>query len=231
MNGQQQIKTFINYTQYWKNALLFITDLSLFYQMFECVLFCQLQKHKMNHVKAHWTNSTGEAAPLLNSASQHRQVGRVEMRTFQPSQSPYTQPPPPFTHLTGGWSQELSQVLMQWQVVVVERAPFLPMTHSGSQESSLDAVEGGDGRFIYLPEIKPQVSRLQSIHTHQGLVLLPRRVPEKVSKVHPTTSYEGPEGEQKSNSTLSLASALDRGECLTPRPGSFTPGDDPVPVL
>jgi hypothetical protein len=99
---------------------------------------------------------------------------------------------------------------MQWQVVVVEWAPFLPMTRSGSQESSLDAVEGGDGRFIYLPEIKPQVSRLQPIHTHQGLVLLPRRLPEKVSKVHPT-SYDGPEGEQNYKSTLSLASALDRG--------------------
>ena len=38
-------------------------------------------------------------------------------------------------------------------------------------------------------------------------------------KVHPRTGYEGPEG------------ALDGGGCLTPRPGRFTPGKDPVPIV
>ena len=31
--------------------------------------------------------------------------------------------------------------------------------------------------------------------------------------------------------TLSLTSALDGDGCLTPRPGRFTPGKDPVPIV
>jgi hypothetical protein len=43
--------------------------------------------------------------------------------------------------------------------------------------------------------------------------------------VHPQTGHEGSEGE-KYNSTLSLASALDVGGWLTPRPRCFTPGKE-----
>ena len=43
-------------------------------------------------------------------------------------------------------------------------------------------------------------------------------------KAHPTTGHEGPKGEQRYSSTLSLTSALDGGGSTTPRPGSFTPG-------
>ena len=42
----------------------------------------------------------------------------------------------------------------------------------------------------------------------------------------PRRGYEGPEGEQRYSSTLSLTSALDGGGWLTLRPGSFTPGND-----
>jgi hypothetical protein len=44
-----------------------------------------------------------------------------------------------------------------------------------------------------------------------------------VLKVHPITGHEGPEGEQRYNSTLSLTLALDGGR--------FTLGTDPVPIV
>ena len=47
-------------------------------------------------------------------------------------------------------------------------------------------------------------------------------------KVHHMTAHEGPNGEQRYSSTLSLTSALDRVE-WSPRPGPLTPGKDPVP--
>ena len=50
-------------------------------------------------------------------------------------------------------------------------------------------------------------------------------------EVHPRTGHEGPDGEQMYSSTLSLTSALDGGEQSTPRPGRFTPGKDPVPIV
>ena len=37
--------------------------------------------------------------------------------------------------------------------------------------------------------------------------------------VHPRTGHEGPEGEERYSSTLSLTLALDGGEWSTPRPG------------
>jgi hypothetical protein len=40
-------------------------------------------------------------------------------------------------------------------------------------------------------------------------------------KDRPTIGYKGPEGEY--SSTLSLTSAVDAGERLTPLPGRFTP--------
>ena len=42
-------------------------------------------------------------------------------------------------------------------------------------------------------------------------------------KGHPITDSEGPEGEQRYSSTLSLISALDKGGWSAPRPGYFTP--------
>ena len=49
-------------------------------------------------------------------------------------------------------------------------------------------------------------------------------------KIHNITGNEDPEGENGYNSTFSLTSSLDEGEWLTPRSGSFTPGNDPVPI-
>jgi hypothetical protein len=52
------------------------------------------------------------------------------------------------------------------------------------------------------------------------------------SNVRPKTGHKRPEGENRCSSTLSLTSALDGGECLTPRPGRFTfMGKNPVPIL
>jgi hypothetical protein len=42
-------------------------------------------------------------------------------------------------------------------------------------------------------------------------------------KVHHRTGPEGPKGEQRESSTLSLTSTLHGGGWLTPRPGRFTP--------
>ena len=50
-------------------------------------------------------------------------------------------------------------------------------------------------------------------------------------KVYPITGHEGPDGEKRYSSTLSLTSALDGGGWSTPRPGRFTPGNDPVPIV
>ena len=50
-------------------------------------------------------------------------------------------------------------------------------------------------------------------------------------KVYPRTGHEGPEGEQMYSSTLPSTSAPDGGGWSTPRPGRFTPGKDPVPIL
>jgi hypothetical protein len=49
-------------------------------------------------------------------------------------------------------------------------------------------------------------------------------------KVHLATCHEGPGGEQKYGSTLSLASAPDDGARLTPRPGRFSPRMTRYPV-
>ena len=48
-------------------------------------------------------------------------------------------------------------------------------------------------------------------------------------EVHPRTGHEGPEGEERFSSTLSLTLALQVGRWSTPRPGRFIPGKDPVP--
>ena len=46
-------------------------------------------------------------------------------------------------------------------------------------------------------------------------------------KVHPRTGQEGPEGEWRYSSTLSLTLALDGGRWSTPCPVRFTPGKRP----
>ena len=46
--------------------------------------------------------------------------------------------------------------------------------------------------------------------------------------IHPITGYEGPDAEQVYSSTLSVTSALSWSGC---RPGFFTPGKDPVPIV
>jgi hypothetical protein len=43
-------------------------------------------------------------------------------------------------------------------------------------------------------------------------------------KVYPRTGHEGPDGEQRYSSTLSLTLAQDGGGWSTPCPGCFTPG-------
>ena len=50
-------------------------------------------------------------------------------------------------------------------------------------------------------------------------------------KVLPRTGHEGPEGEQMYSSILPLTSELDVGGWSTSRPGRFTPGKDPVPIV
>ena len=50
-------------------------------------------------------------------------------------------------------------------------------------------------------------------------------------KGHPRTGHGGPEGEQMRNSTLPSTSALDGGGRSAPRPGRFTPGKDPEPIV
>jgi hypothetical protein len=69
------------------------------------------------------------------------------------------------------------------------------------------------------------------LHNIQNLILFPNRfsykkVKVKVNLVH---GHEGTAGEY--SSTLSLTSALDGGVWSTPRPGRFTPGKDPLPVV
>ena len=51
------------------------------------------------------------------------------------------------------------------------------------------------------------------------------------SNVHRRTGHEGPEWEYRYYCTLSLNSALDWVGWSTPRPGRFTPGKDPVPIV
>jgi len=50
-------------------------------------------------------------------------------------------------------------------------------------------------------------------------------------EVHPKTGHEGPEGEQMYSSTLPSTSALGGGSWSTSRPGRFTPGKDPLPIV
>ena len=54
---------------------------------------------------------------------------------------------------------------------------------------------------------------------------------KRKGKIHHRTGHEGPEGECLYSPTLSLTSALDRGGSSTTRPGHFTFGKDPIPIV
>ena len=79
--------------------------------------------------------------------------------------------------------------------------------------------------FVACERVKPTYLKPTYAHlTHTAI--------EVKGKGHPTTGREGPEGEQRYSSTLSLTSVLDDGWVFsTPRPGRFTPGKDPVPIV
>jgi hypothetical protein len=64
----------------------------------------------------------------------------------------------------------------------------------------------------------------------QTQILTVSSVIKSKGKGHPRTGHEGPEVEQYS-STLSLISALDRCGWSMPRPGRFTPGKEPLPIV
>jgi hypothetical protein len=51
------------------------------------------------------------------------------------------------------------------------------------------------------------------------------------AKFHPTTGYEIPEGEYRYSSTLSLTSVLGGFGWSAPRPGMFTPRNDPIRMV
>ena len=53
----------------------------------------------------------------------------------------------------------------------------------------------------------------------------------KKGKVPPITGHEGPEGEQRYSPTLLWPRHLDGGGWSAPRPSSFTPRKDPVPIV
>ena len=81
--------------------------------------------------------------------------------------------------------------------------------------------------YVCIASSRANASRL-NIHRNT-----PQRchVTEVRGKGHPRTGYEGPEGEQRYSSTLSLKSALDAVGWSTPRLGRFTPGKDLVPIV
>jgi len=82
-----------------------------------------------------------------------------------------------------------------------------------------------------LPLRKVPLSNIPSIVTEMLVVfLIPFREKQR-REVHPTSGHEGPDGEYRHSSTLPLTSALDGGGWSTPWPGSFTPRNDPVPIV
>ena len=75
------------------------------------------------------------------------------------------------------------------------------------------------------------------IHTYFGHISLGPKINfntvtlTEEELVHPIAGQEGPKGEQMYSSTLPSTSALDGGRWSMPRPGRFTPGKDPVPIV
>jgi hypothetical protein len=70
-----------------------------------------------------------------------------------------------------------------------------------------------------------------AVDYRRDLPYIKRFIKVKVKvKGHPWTGHEGPEGEKRYSSTLSLTSALWDG-WLTPCLSRITPGKDPVPIV
>ena len=66
---------------------------------------------------------------------------------------------------------------------------------------------------------------LPTCHLHYIIFLF------KKGEVHPRTGDGGPEGKYMYSSTLSVTSAIEGDGRSKPRPGRFTPGKDPVPIV
>ena len=70
------------------------------------------------------------------------------------------------------------------------------------------------------------------VRTARGVVTTPIKLSRfQCIKVHPITDHWGPEGEYRYSRTLSWPRRLDGGGWLAPRPGRFTPREDPVPIV
>ena len=80
-----------------------------------------------------------------------------------------------------------------------------------------------------------QSSQMPAKATHRETIIFVHTLMSYSCKdkgeVLPITGHEDPKWEQMYSCTLSITSALDRGRWLTPRPGRFTPGKDPVPIV
>ena len=106
-----------------------------------------------------------------------------------------------------------------------------------SQETYITSMNSTD-RFVcvmldVLCSLWGRKSTSQSEHVTNILASFQFWPPDSKGKgiVHPTTGHEGPKGEYRYSSILSLTSALDGGRWSTPRPGRFTPGKDTVPTV
>ena len=75
--------------------------------------------------------------------------------------------------------------------------------------------------------LSESLSLNKDILTHDAFFL---QIYKGKGTVHPRTGHEGPEGELRYSSTLSLTSALDGGGWSTPRPGRFTLGKTRYPL-
>ena len=83
----------------------------------------------------------------------------------------------------------------------------------------------------YINEYKTHVSYSKHKIHEQIEILNCKDKGKGKGKFLPITGHEGPEGQQMYSCTLSLTSALDGSGWSTPRPGLFTPGKDPVPIV
>jgi len=109
------------------------------------------------------------------------------------------------------------------------------MRYLGFTESTKDNSVFWDNTPCSVITIYPRFGRTWTINISpkRGRIFLNRfNVKGKVKgKVHPTTGHKGPAAEDRCTSTLSLTSALDGDGWSTPRPGQFTPGKNPVPIV
>ena len=84
---------------------------------------------------------------------------------------------------------------------------------------------------LYTPSGKGKFCGLSQLLTGSLVSLSSHSAGKRKGKFHPITGHEGPEGEQMYSCTLPSISALDGGGWSTPRPGRFTPGKHPVPIV